>query len=526
MKNTLLAIAILLVGSFYAQDSTLTRLWDNGEKKIEGKYKNGGKEGEWNKWNKKGELTEKSIFQQGNLTTKTVNEYYTHTKNLLYEKKIFNSNAILIEKRLYSSQNNESYKIESYYNNGKIKSSGKILNGKKEGKWTAYNKDGNILVEQRLSSSQNKEPYKIINYYDNGNKKSSGKILNGKKEGKWTFYNENGDVLSNNKFKEGINVNNPNIQIIKIQEKEKKERIKAEKSIKKTYNNNNYSKGYYINKKGTKVDCYFKEGSLKSSKLIYKIDLNQKEKLLQLNDIIKFKFKEKTHTVIDVIKLKACNLIGRPIYENKITTDIIEGRINLYSTSVQCLIPMNDEGYSTKTTEIFIVKKGLYGEFQEMILKHNEFRELIKKLVKDDDKIVKEINFEEITYNDLPSIIKKYNSNKNNSNQNLSQPLVKQKSNKKEKQSCSCNIWLDKKTFGLHKVVTAKKECCLIISGLSKVNILKVYTFDPDKGGKELLSRESQGRKNIKMALSTLKSGTYFMSYKSRPDGWTILKIK
>ena len=534
MKKLILILSFLFVKSIYAQDSTYTRLWDNGEKKIEGIYKNGEKEGEWNKWNEKGELTEQSIYLRGILSTKTVNEYYLHTKNLLFEKKIVNSNNILVEHRWYFPQNNETYKIECYYDNGILKSSGKMVQGEKEGKWIAYNLDGNILIEQQFSSSQIKGPYKIFNYFDNGNVESFGKMLNGKQEGKWTFYDEKGNVLSSNNFKEGINVNNPNYQIIKNQEKEKKEiekenkeKMKAEQSIQKTYDNANFSKGYYINKKGTTIDCYFKEGLLQSAKLIYKIDLSQKEEVLPLNDVKNFKIKEETYTVIDAIELKACNLIGEPIYENKITTDIIKGRINLYATSVQCLIPVGDEGYSRHTTDVFIVKKGEGGIFQEMILKDNEYRKLIKKLVEDNEEIMKEINFEEIIYNDLVSIIDKYNSNKNTPKENNSQSINDQENDENEKISCNRTIWLDKKIFDLHKIVTAPKESCLIVTGLTKINIIKVYTSNPNKGGKELLAKGIEDKKNIKISLSSLEPGTYFMFYtESQLDSWTTLIIK
>ncbi len=484
MKKFPLILALLFIGSIYAQDSTYVEQWNNNVLKIERKYQNEKKQGIWKKWNDKGELIEKAKFEQGKLTLKTTYEYYTHTKNLIYEKKIFNPDNKLIEKRLYSSQNSEAYTMKSYYNNGKIKSSGHILNKKKEGKWITYD--------------------------------------------------EYGIVISKNKFKTGIHVNNPNYQLIKEAEKEKKRAEKVKKDsiekeilIKKTSGNSNFSKGYYTDKKGEIINCYFKDGSIESGKPTYKIDIYEKEKLLRLNDVKTLNFKEKTYTVIDIIKLKACSMIGTPVYENKITTNIIKGSINLYSTTVRCSVRINNEDYGTDTSEVFIVKKGLEGEFKEMILQRNKFRDLIKILVEDDEKIIKETTFEELEYKDLISIISQYNSSRKDTLANANQPTDVQKSNLRKNPSCLCTSRLNRKIFELNTMVKTRKECCLIMTGLSKTSQLKVYRSDPNTGGKKLLSRDTMGKNNIKLKLSTLESGTYYMSFsENRYNGWATLLIK
>ena len=179
MKKCFLILALFSVGLIYSQDSTHVEKWGNGVLKIEGKYLGEKKQGAWKRWNDKGELVEMSEFDQGNLMLKTVNEYYSHTENLLYEKRIFKINNKLLEKRLYSFQNNKRYTL--------------------------------------------------INYYDNGKVKSTGQILNDQKNGKWITYDEDGAVLSKNRFKEGIHMNNPNDQIIKAAEKEKERELKVKK---------------------------------------------------------------------------------------------------------------------------------------------------------------------------------------------------------------------------------------------------------------------------------------------------------
>ena len=84
MKKCFLILALISTGLIYAPDAIHVEKWGNGVLKIEGKYLEGKKQGAWKKWNDKGELVEISEFDQGKLMLKTVNEYYTHTENLLY----------------------------------------------------------------------------------------------------------------------------------------------------------------------------------------------------------------------------------------------------------------------------------------------------------------------------------------------------------------------------------------------------------------------------------------------------------
>ncbi|MBQ21120.1 MAG: hypothetical protein CMD31_10220 [Flavobacteriales bacterium] len=126
-----------------AQDSTFTKLWDNGKLKEEGNYVNESKDGIWKRWNQKGELTELNHYSAGALKSKVTFEYYLHTPSLLYKQNKYDSLNHLVEERNYIYKDNDVYDVVFYNNEIKI-SDGKMIKGKKDGKWTYYNQDGSV----------------------------------------------------------------------------------------------------------------------------------------------------------------------------------------------------------------------------------------------------------------------------------------------------------------------------------------------------------------------------------------------
>jgi len=156
MKNRLLLYFTLILftisTSISAQDSTYTKLWENGTKKEEGKFHNSKKNGVWNSWNQKGELTETSEYLSGEILTKESNEYYEHTKNLLFNKLILDSSDNLLEKREYKYQDNNTYYVIFFNEKGIEKSSGKISSNLKEGKWNFYDENGNLKETRKFKN--------------------------------------------------------------------------------------------------------------------------------------------------------------------------------------------------------------------------------------------------------------------------------------------------------------------------------------------------------------------------------------
>jgi antitoxin component YwqK of YwqJK toxin-antitoxin module len=139
----------------YGQDSTYTNLWENGIKKEEGIFSNKEKEGDWNKWNQKGELLEVENYISGILTSRTLNTYFQHETNLLYQQKKYDGNNTLMEHRSYNFQDNNKYYVSIYQNGNKV-SKGKVFNNEKIGKWNHYNEDGTLSEIKNSKKSTSK----------------------------------------------------------------------------------------------------------------------------------------------------------------------------------------------------------------------------------------------------------------------------------------------------------------------------------------------------------------------------------
>lgn len=130
----------------------LQTLFSEGIKKEEGDIYYSDKNGEWKKWNKKGEVIEVEIYEEGKLIKRIKNEYYSHTKGLLYDQKTFNDSNVLIQHREYTFQDNNRYIVNNYNKGIKI-SSGKMIGGEPIGKWVYYTEDGNIDEVKKISES-------------------------------------------------------------------------------------------------------------------------------------------------------------------------------------------------------------------------------------------------------------------------------------------------------------------------------------------------------------------------------------
>jgi len=150
MRNTLaIFLSLLFLCQFaIAQKLVVIEKWPNDNKKIEG-FTNGNiKEGSWKFWSQKGELDSIKEYRNDSLVVKVVNEYFTHTKGLLFSKKLYGESGQLLEARAYNYNNNDSYKVAHYYKNGNKQSSGKISSNLKEGKWLFY-----ILKEEKYKNN-------------------------------------------------------------------------------------------------------------------------------------------------------------------------------------------------------------------------------------------------------------------------------------------------------------------------------------------------------------------------------------
>ena len=80
---------------------------------------------------------------------------------------------------------------------------GSFKNGKKEGAWVAYHRNGKLLRKSNYKDGKAEGVY--VSYHDNGQLYDKGHLKNGKKEGAWASYYEDGTVfkLLTGTFKDG-----------------------------------------------------------------------------------------------------------------------------------------------------------------------------------------------------------------------------------------------------------------------------------------------------------------------------------
>lgn len=102
----------------------------------------------------------------------------------------------------------------TYYSNGKVKSSGGYVDGKKEGTHRVYDEEGNILGGEVYSygvktgegiidkSGDLEGDWKL--YYDTGELKAEGSYIKNERDGDWIFYHKNGKIEHKGKYAKGL----------------------------------------------------------------------------------------------------------------------------------------------------------------------------------------------------------------------------------------------------------------------------------------------------------------------------------
>ena len=101
----------------------------------------------------------------------------------------------------YQEQNGEEVKVEekNFHLNGKLKMSGKFLNGKREGEWIAYFDNEQLQSVGTFVAGNRTGPAKV--YFPNGKMRYEGQYANNKEIGVWKFYNEDGKLKEEKDFK-------------------------------------------------------------------------------------------------------------------------------------------------------------------------------------------------------------------------------------------------------------------------------------------------------------------------------------
>ncbi len=332
-----------------AQDSTYNKNWDNGEKRLEHFFTTENKTGTWSQWNENGELIQSSFFKNDSLQWRTENEYYAHTKNLLYEVKEYNSQKTLIEQKTYQSNDSKSYIQASFYENGKLKSKGRITSTNKIGKWFYYEENGALKKtlkhkplkgktegQKSKQTAKTKKNYKKGHYLTSGNKRIVG-----------YFYR-----IGYNKLK------------FKASPEEKGEILNLGGILKITIETENLT-------------------------IIESIELKLCSPFHQIR-----------YNILVKNKLKGdLNLYSYQYVCNSGSAPMMGGNGTMYATP----------GVSINR-EVFMIRKIDTKEYIEVKKRKKPFRLLIKSLMKDKPEIMNELNFEEIKFKDLIPILEKYNA--------------------------------------------------------------------------------------------------------------------
>lgn len=85
-----------------------------------------------------------------------------------------------------------------FYSNYKMRQSGGLNEGQRDGKWSAWFENGKLQSE--CSYVFGKAHGQQTVYYDNGNPRYKGSYSNGLRTGQWQFFDEDGTLLNTQNF--------------------------------------------------------------------------------------------------------------------------------------------------------------------------------------------------------------------------------------------------------------------------------------------------------------------------------------
>lgn len=293
------------------------------------------------------------------------------------------------------------------------KSEGLFVGGKKEGVWNKWNEKGQLfetetfktgsLILLRQYEPKDNEIYHETNFYDSGIKKSEGKIVLENKDGDWNYYNTDGSLIEVKNYKNGL-------------DGDELKKLKEKKNNNNDFDTDGYLSGEYIDLNGVKARGYLKIDHFGS--LRFKRKLDEKSQKLKLSELTSYYFGAQQFVKIKSVKIKACTPIGQAEYNDLMVKLVLSGKINLYSTTIQCN-GMSSSGSvsSFKSNEIYIIQKGNDTETNQIRLGNKINRETFLKLFEDNieiqSELAEEVNKVEVSYSTIISIINKYNTRQN-----------------------------------------------------------------------------------------------------------------
>jgi len=183
--------------------------YDNGQKKLNGRYRNGTKNGKWTWWNEDGGTDSTGSYKNGlmngqwefyfsNGKLNGKGQYKDGNGSIRGVSKIPRNGRYGIWTFWYESgevkekQNWKNGKIQGinthWYRNGQKKEEGHYIESKMVGLWTLWYENGQKMTQENFEDG--KKNGFITYWYNDGKKWSEGKYKNGKKEGLWSNWVE------------------------------------------------------------------------------------------------------------------------------------------------------------------------------------------------------------------------------------------------------------------------------------------------------------------------------------------------
>ena len=100
----------------------------------------------------------------------------------------------------FQEEDGKEVKIEEkyFYQDGKLKMEGEVLNDKREGEWKAYFNNGQLQSVGFFKANKKTGIKKV--YHENGQLMIEGFYENDKEVGRWKFYNEKGEKTKEQDF--------------------------------------------------------------------------------------------------------------------------------------------------------------------------------------------------------------------------------------------------------------------------------------------------------------------------------------
>ena len=207
--------------------------YENGKEELNGRFRNGIKNGKWKWWNDDGGIDSTGNYKNGIMHGRW--QFYFSNPLMSLLEKNFQGNmngmgqykdgngtdrgntgiprhgrhgkwtfwyesGVLKEKQNW--KNGKVYGLNTvWYENGQKWSEGTYKDGKLDGKWTGWYDNGQKSYEVTYKDGKLDGLWTIC--YKNGQKKSEGTFKDGKKDGLFTGWNENGQKLYEETYKDG-----------------------------------------------------------------------------------------------------------------------------------------------------------------------------------------------------------------------------------------------------------------------------------------------------------------------------------